>query len=274
MGSLMTARRRVLMCRPDHFEIEYQINPWMDVDVQPVSRIAQERWKELHDDYLSLGFEVELIEPVEGLPDMVFTANGGLVIGGKVILPRFLHEQRRPETAHFRAWFEAAGFDEIHMPEHPFEGEGDALPWNGLVFAGFGFRSDVESHAEIAEFFDVEVVSLRLVDPVYYHLDTALAILDHSTVMIHPGAFDEASIEAVKSRVPTVIEASSEDALAFGLNAYSDGASVVLSSTAPKLHVQLEEHGFDPIGVDIHEFRKAGGGVKCLTLELRNDPLP
>jgi N-dimethylarginine dimethylaminohydrolase len=265
--------RRVLMCPPNHFDVAYKINPWMDVEVQPDSDVAESRWQDLRDHYLSLGLEIELIDPVEGLPDMVFTANGGLVIDNRVLLPRFHPQQRRPETPYFQAWFEAAGFDDIRTPEHTFEGEGDALVWNGLVFAGHGFRSSLESHAEIARFFGVEVVSLRLVDPAYYHLDTGLAILDDSTVAVYPAAFDEASLDEVKRRVPTVIEVSPEDAASFGLNAYSDGASVVLASRATKLHAQLEEHGFDPIGVDIQEFRKAGGGVKCLTLDLRSEPL-
>ena len=257
------------MCPPDHYGVEYSINPWMDPDDPPVEREAMSRWQELYDDYLALGYDIELMEPVEGLPDMVFTANGGLVLGGKVMLPRFRPKERQPEMPHFRDWFERAGFEEIHTPEHLFEGEGDALVWADILFAGHGFRSHIDSHSELAEYFDIEVVSLRLVDPAYYHVDTAMAVLDDETVAINPSAFDEASLAEIKRRVPVVIEASPEDSEAFGLNAHSDGHNVVLASRASKLHRQLEEHGFNPIGVDINEYRKAGGGVKCLTFDLR-----
>lgn len=257
------------MCRPDFFDIEYSINPWMDIANQPDVERTKAEWEALHADYLQAGFEIVLIEPVKGLPDMVFTANGALVIDSKVMLPRFKYPQRQGETTYFQQWFEQNGYSEIKMPKHDFEGEGDALLVADLILAGHGFRSSVDSHAELSTYFDREVISLKLINPQFYHLDTALSVLDEHTIMFYPQAFDEASQEQIRMHIPNVIEAGDADALAFGLNAVSDGYNVILSDRASGLHRQLKEQGFNPVLVDISEFQKSGGGVKCLTLELR-----
>jgi N-dimethylarginine dimethylaminohydrolase len=261
--------KRLLMCPTDYFDIEYEINPWMKTQNQVDTALAKLQWQQIYDIYYRLGHQVELVDPVKGLPDMIFTANGGLVIDGKVMLPRFRHPQRQPETAHFKAWFEANGYTKVAMPQHDFEGEGDCLLAGRTLFAGHGFRSDQASHAELADFFSLKVVSLKLVDPYFYHLDTCFHPLSADVVMFLPAAFDAPSQAAIRNHFKTVIEADARDGAAYGLNAYSDGRNVVLSNRATGLIEQLKHNGFNPIAAPITEFQKSGGGVKCITLELR-----
>lgn len=263
-------RKKILMCRPSFFDIEYEINPWMHVDnpVQPA--LAADQWQALYRTYTEiLGWEVALIEPVPGQPDMVFTANGGLVIGGKVALPQFRQPERQGETQHFERWFRAQGFSALFAPVHDFEGEGDALLWNDVLFAGYPWRSDKPSHRALAEFFGVEVVSLQLSDARFYHLDTAFAVIDARTVALYPAAFTAESLEQVRRHVPVVIEASADDAVAYGLNSLSDGENIVLSDRATGLIERYRARGMRVLPTPIGEFQKSGGGVKCLSLELR-----
>ena len=256
------------MCPPDHFSIEYEINPWMKTSDQVDPAAAAKEWQSLAYIYRSLKFEVETIKPAAGLPDMVFTANGGLVIGGKVMLPRFKYPERQPETGQFKDWFEAAGF-EVKLPRHDFEGEGDALVCGDLIMAGWGFRSDPAAHAELDTYFDETVVSLHLTDDRFYHLDTALAVLDHSTIAYYPGAFDANSRRQLELLIPRTIKATEAEAEGFGLNLVSDGHNVVMSDRAQTLAKQIEALGYKVHTTPIKEFQKSGGGVKCLTLELR-----
>lgn len=266
----MTKMKRVLMCAPTYFDVEYAINPWMQLGQHPDPNRTKNEWHVLMADYERFGLKVELIRPIKGLPDMVFTANGGLVIDGKVMLARFKHRERQGETAYFRQWFEQNGYSDIRLPEHDFEGEGDALVCGEKILAGSGFRSDPRCHAELSQFFDREVISLNLVDPRFYHLDTCMAVLDEQTIMFYPEAFDAVSEERIRTAALRVIEAEPEDALAFGLNAVSDGQNVMMSHRALNLIETLKEYGYNPVPVDITEFKKSGGGVKCLTLELRS----
>lgn len=261
---------KVLMCPPDYFDIEYEINAWMSVGNQVDKAIASRQWQALYDIYQDLGIVVEEIKPIQDLPDMVFTANGALVIDGKVVLPKFRYVERRPETAHFQRWFEANGFKDLKIPEHYFEGEGDALVLNGKILAGWGFRSDRKAHAELAEFFQREVVSLHLINDHFYHIDTCLSILGEDAIAFYPAAFDEESCSILRSLAQTVIEVSRTDAEAFGLNAVSYQDKVICSERAVGFHLQLQRVGYEPITVDISEFQKSGGGVKCLTLTLRS----
>lgn len=262
-------KKQLLMCEPAHFDVCYEINPWMHVDNPVDHGRARSQWHALVEIYDRLGWQVNLIEPVAGCPDLVFTANGGLVIGGKVALPQFRQPERQAETPLFERWFQAKGWQHLYSPSHDFEGEGDALPWNGMLFAGYPWRSDQYVHAALARYFDMEVVPLQLTDARFYHLDTALTIVDKRTVALYPGAFTAASVAEVKRRVPKVIEAREQDAKAYGLNGLSDGNSIVLSDTATDLIAQYRQHGLDVHPTPIGEFQKSGGGVKCLSLELR-----
>ena len=260
---------KLLMCRPDFFDIEYEINPWMDTDNQVDRDLAKQQWEQLYQLYTeTLGWEVSLVDPVDGLPDMVFTANGGLVIDGKVALPTFRQPERIPETAHFKAWFDGAGFSEVLTPKHDFEGEGDALLWNDTLFIGYPWRSDQAVQNELSEFFNVKVIGMQLNDARFYHLDTCFAPIDNQTVAIWPPAFSDESVQNLKEIVPNVVEASEADAMAYGLNSVSDGQTVVLSEAAVGLVEEYEALGKRVYTAPISEFQKSGGGVKCLTLDI------
>ena len=258
------------MCAPKFFDIEYEINPWMHTDNPVDHGLAAKQWDELYTTYSEkLGWNVSLIEPENGLPDMVFTANGALVHGKKVVLPTFRQPDRQPETAKFEAWFRGQGYTEIYTPKYDFEGEGDALFWNDILFAGFPWRSDKPGHAEIADFLGVRVVSLQLTDPRFYHLDTALTIVNDTTVAVYPKAFSEDSLKMLREIIPTVIEATDEDAVAYGLNSASNGKKIVIPEGAVNLQEKYRSLGMEVFPIPISEFQKSGGGVKCLTLFLQ-----
>lgn len=261
--------KTVLMCPPTYFDIEYEINPWMHQDDQPSSESAADQWRKLYDIYTKrLGWHVELAEPVKGLPDMVFATDCSLVIGDKVMLSSFRYPERQPETAHFEEWFKDHGYQNLRKTKNFFEGGGDTMIFGDKIIAGYGFRSDLEAHDELRDYFGSEVISLRIVDPNFYHLDTSLAVLSTDTVAFYPGAIDEESQKRLREAVPNLIDASLEEAKGFGLNATSDGKTVICSNESKSLLQKYRDAGFEVIGTPILEFRKSGGGVKCLTLEL------
>jgi N-dimethylarginine dimethylaminohydrolase len=268
-----TARpRHYVMCRPEHFEVRYAINPWMRPE-QPVDRgRAHAQWETLRQTYLELGHRVDLIDAVPGLPDMVYAANGATVVGGMVLGARFRHRERSGEAAAHRAFFAAAGFPVVE-PEFVNEGEGDLLVAGDVVLAGHGFRTDPRAHAEAAAVLGREVVPLELVDPCFYHLDTAVAVLDDridgASIAWLPEAFAPVSREVLQARFPDAIVADPADAAVLGLNAVSDGRHVVLPAQATGLAAALADRGFTPVPVDLSELLKGGGGPKCCTLEVR-----
>jgi N-dimethylarginine dimethylaminohydrolase len=257
------------MCRPDHFTVRYMINPWM-ASGEPVDQaLAARQWQALHDAYTGLGHAVQLIDPQPGLPDMVFAANGATVIGGTVLGARFRYAERAAEGPAYLDWFRQRGFSPVHESHRVNEGDGDIVHAGGVILAGYGFRTDQTVKQDLEALFGLPVISLRLVDPRFYHLDTALCVLDAGTVAYYPAAFDEAGRAALAAQFPELIEATGEDAGVLGLNAVSDGRHVILPAQAAALAGQLAARGFEPVPVDMSEFRKAGGGPKCCTLELR-----
>lgn len=275
-------RRRYLMCRPEHFTVVYSINPWMEPSKPTNTARALAQWQVLYDTYRNLGHEVELIDPVPGLPDMVYTANGGFVIDGVAYGARFRVPERAREAPLFQEWFAAQGFDVV-VPRAVNEGEGDFLLVGDTILAGTGFRSAGESHREVQEVFSREVVSLNLVDPRFYHLDTAITVLDpvesadagvseRANIAYLPGAFDEPSQRVLEDRYPAAIRVAESDGLVFALNSASDGRNVVIPLAAVGFAQQLRERGYNPIPVDLSELLLGGGGIKCCTLELRHGP--
>jgi N-dimethylarginine dimethylaminohydrolase len=268
--------RRFLMCRPSFFSVDYAINPWMDPR-QPVDRArAIQQWEHLRDTYLALGHKVDVIEPLLGLPDMVFAANGALVVDGKVLGARFRDRERAAEAPAYRAWLKQAGFHNVRVSKAVSEGEGDFLVTEPFILAGTGFRTRQAAHREAQGFFGRPVITLQLVDPRYYHLDTAMAVLDDGfgeggvDVAYYPGAFSPGSRAALRRLFPDAIEATERDASVLGLNAVSDGRHVVLAAEAVGLAERLRLRGYDVVPVDLSELRKAGGGPKCCTLEIRS----
>jgi len=264
-----TRLRTYLMCPPEHFAVEYAINPWMKPD-QPVdAQRAMRQWEQLRQAFTSLGHTVQTITAKPCLPDMVFAANGATVIDGKVLGARFRHAERQPEADHYLTWFREHGYGVVKEPTVVNEGEGDIVFAGQAILAGYGFRTDETVWSELSDLFELPVISLRLVDPRFYHLDTALVVLDADTAAYYPAAFDDASRAALASYFDELIEVKDEDAEVLGLNAISDGGNVVLPEQATGLVAQLKAAGFTPVGVDLSELLKAGGGPKCCTLELR-----
>ncbi|MDF2664589.1 MAG: N-Dimethylarginine dimethylaminohydrolase [Microbacterium sp.] len=269
--------RRYLMCRPEHFTVSYSINPWMEPSRPTDTNLAVQQWQSLYDTYTELGHEIELIDPLEGLPDMVYTANGGFVIDGIAYGPKFRFRERAAEAPAFIDWFAANGF-EVAEPVEVNEGEGDFLLVGNTILAGTGFRSTGDSHREVGEVFSREVVSLTLTDPRFYHLDTAIAVLDpvegpggveKANIAYLPNAFDERSQAILRERYPDAIRVSDADGAVFGLNSASDGKNVIISPRAVGFEAQLRERGYTPVKVDLSELLLGGGGIKCCTLELR-----
>lgn len=261
-------RKRLLLTRPTHFDVVYSINPWMHTDV-PVDRaLAMRQWEALAETFTGLGHEVEVCEGVPGLPDMVFSANAGTVIDGVAVPAKFASAKRAGEQAPYTEWFREH-VAHVVEPTLVNEGEGDLLWTERLLLAGSGFRTDPLAHREVAEVLGVPLVPLTLVDPYFYHLDTALAVLDAETIAFHPGAFAPGSAAAIRRLYPDAIEVGRAEAEWFALNAVSDGRNVVVPEQAPEFAAELWSRGFVPVPVDVSEFRKAGGGAKCCTLFLR-----
>ena len=262
-----------LMCPPTMYDVNYVINPWMEGNLNRSSRQnATRQWERLHSALASLA-RVELVAQQAGSPDMVFTANAGLVRKGTVALSSFLHPERQGEEPHFRKWFNESGFAVRELPRAvPFEGEGDALfeADNSRLWAGHGMRSRESSHLYLQETWGVEVISLRLIDPRFYHLDTCFCPLFGGYVLYYPEAFDAVSQAKIASRYATEkrIAVTLRDALKFACNAINVGKTILLNEVSVELLRRLEAEGFHVIQVPLTEFLKAGGAAKCLVLRL------
>lgn len=259
--------RRYAMTPPAFFAVEYAINPWMDVTTPVDVHVAQAQWDSLYRTYLRLGHHVDVIEPVPGLPDMVYTANAGFLAHDIAIVARFRFAERAGESRAYAEWMSSLGYRPV-TTRHVNEGQGDLLMVGEMVLAGYGFRTDLRAHDEISATLDVPLVSLELVDPRFYHLDTALAVLDDHTIAFYPPAFSPAARDQLRALFPDAIVVGSADAFVLGLNVVSDGLHVVLPAAATGFAAQLREAGFQPVGVDLSELLKGGGSVKCCTLEV------
>jgi len=257
------------MCSPDFYGIEYEINPWMNCERQVEHAVAMEQWTALHQTLVKLGAKVSLLEPVKGLPDLVFTANAAMIYRRQAILSRFRHEQRQGEEEHDSAWLLNNRFAVTQLPKDMyFEGAGDALFCGDTLFAGYHLRSDAASQQRVGDIIGRRVIPMELVDPYYYHLDTCFCPLEDGVAIYFPPAFDEYGQRVLRDLIPTLIEVEETEARSFACNAVVVGKSVVTNHGCPELHKQLNEHGFHPIETPLDEFVKAGGSAKCLTLRL------
>lgn len=264
---------RILMCPPDYFTVDYVINPWMAGHEESLSLDrAKEQWQQLRD-AVSEHAEIVTIDPHPALPDMVFTANAGVVYGNKAIASHFMPHERRPEEAIFKQWFRDNGFELLELDEKiGFEGAGDCLldrrgPW---LWTGFGFRTEIEAHPEIQKFFDIELISIRLTDARFYHIDTCFCPLTDGFLMYHPPAFDYDSRIAIESRIPPHkrIVVDTFDAGNFACNAINIDDQVFLHGASDPLKARLMLAGFHVHEIELTEFLKAGGSAKCLSLKL------
>ncbi|MDF5731214.1 MAG: TIGR00300 family protein [Rhizonema sp. PD38] len=269
----MTSQIRFLMCAPDHYDVDYVINPWMEGNIHKSSPDrAVEQWEQLHH-ILKEHAIVDLVTPEKGVPDMVFTANAGLLLGKTVVLSRFFHKERQGEEPYFKQWFEENGYTVKELPKDlPFEGAGDALldregRW---LWAGYGFRSELDSHPYLAKWLDIEVLSLRLIDDRFYHLDTCFCPLNNGYLLYYPPAFDSYSNRLIEMRVSPEkrIAILEPDAVNFACNAVNIESIVVMNKASEALKKRLEDVGFRVIETPLTEFLKAGGAAKCLTLRV------
>ena len=269
----MSSSIRFLMCAPDHYDVDYVINPWMEGNIHKSSRDrAVDQWHKLFH-VLKDNAIVDLVQPQKGVPDMVFTANAGLVLGDTVVLSRFFHKERQGEEPFFKQWFEDKGYTVHELPKDlPFEGAGDALldregRW---LWAGYGFRSELDSHPYLAKWLDIEVLSLRLMDERFYHLDTCFCPLNGGYLLYYPPAFDSYSNRLIEMRVPSEkrIAIAEADAVNFACNAVNIDSIVVMNKASDELKGRLQSAGFEVIETQLTEFLKAGGAAKCLTLRV------
>lgn len=275
---MATNRDRILMCPPDYFSVDYVINPWMaGQEGQPDIGKAKQQWEGLRDAIAECA-DVVTMEPQPNLPDLVFTANAGVVFGNKAIASHFMPMERRAEEPHNKNWFRENGFELLDLDEKiGFEGAGDCLfdrggPW---LWTGYGFRTEIEAHKEIGDFFGTEVVSIKLTDSRFYHIDTCFCPLSGGFLMYHPPAFDFDSRMAIESRIPPHkrIVVDTADAGNFACNAVNIGDRVFLNQASEPLRARLMLAGFKVTQVDLSEFLKAGGSAKCLTLKLTEPPV-
>jgi N-dimethylarginine dimethylaminohydrolase len=257
------------MCAPDYYGIEYEINPWMNRARGSTRERARQQWQQLHDTLRRLGVVIEVMTPQPGLPDLVFTANAGLLFGTRFFSSRFRHEVRARETPHFDAWFAEHGFQVEHLPEGKFfEGAGDALFCGKVLVAGYRIRSDVQGHQYLGRVLGKLVLPVELVSPYFYHLDTCFCPLAPGEALWFPDAFDQYGRKAIQSHVPRLIAANEAEARCFGCNAVVVGKTVVLNTGCEQLSADLRSSGYEPVSVELDEFIKSGGSAKCLTLRL------
>jgi N-dimethylarginine dimethylaminohydrolase len=257
------------MCPPDYFGIEYEINPWMNVQVGSNPQRSREQWTALHHTLQELGVTIEMLDAVPGLPDLVFTANAGIVFENLFLPARFRFGVRQGESPHFEEWARKHAFTVVPLPEGMyFEGAGDALFCGDSLFAGYRFRSDVRGHQWVGERLGVSVLPLELVDPRFYHLDTCFCPLAPDMAIYYPGAFDEYGRSVLKDQIAKLVEVSAEEAISFSCNAVVVGRAVILNQGAPKLAASLSDLGFSIRPLEFTEFIKSGGSAKCMTLRL------
>jgi N-dimethylarginine dimethylaminohydrolase len=260
------------MCPPEHFTVEYAINPWMEAGIPVDAELALKQWTGLREALTAAGHTVDVLPADPGLPDMVFAANGAFSVDGRVYGARFRYPQRAAEAGLHRHYYDSHGWTYIE-PEHVNEGEGDFayVPGvlGGLILAGHGFRTTIAAHLEAQEALGHAVVSLTLVDPRFYHLDTCLAALDDTNVAYYPGAFSAGAQQVLSKLFPDAVLADEADALAFALNLVSDGGNVFLNTDSVAFANKLSSAGYQPVLIDLGELKKGGGSVKCCIAELR-----
>lgn len=257
------------MCPPDYFGIEYEINPWMHKDINADYAAARQQWHDLKQLLEQIGARIELLEPVQGLPDLVFTANAALIWHDQAFLSRFRHGARQAETPVDERWFQSHQFSVHHPPtDMNFEGAGDALFCGDTLYGGYLVRSDARSIQWLGNELHCRVIPLQLVDERYYHLDTCFCPLSPTEAIWYPPAFDSYGQQALRSTVPTLIAVSDAEATRFACNAVVVGQHVALNTGCPELEDTLRTSGYIPHATKLDEFLKSGGSAKCLTLRL------
>ncbi|MCD8024565.1 MAG: arginine deiminase family protein [Candidatus Gastranaerophilales bacterium] len=263
---------KILMCRPDYYGIKYEINPWMNMNIQADNKKALLQWENLYSILKErLQVDVKLVEPEDDVPDMVFTANAAVMYGKKAIISRFRYKERQPEEKYFADWFNNNGYEVIFMPDNiAFEGAGDALYYKNILFSGYVPRTDITAHTYLSQLLKIEVISLELVNKNFYHVDTCFCPLSDDFLIYYPKAFDSYGNKVIERYVPAEkrIIVNEEEASYFTCNAVNIGKNVVTNLTTKRFSNLLKEKGFNHIQTDMSEYMKAGGACKCLTLKI------
>jgi len=261
--------RRYLVCSPAFFGVLYEINPWMHRHVKVDLERARAQWEGLADMLRAAGAVIDVMEPHPNLPDLVFTANAGIVNGNQFVPSRFRHPERQAEVPYDIEWFEKQGFVVDMLPEDvSFEGAGDALPFGRVLLAGYRFRSDAGAHAYVSKLTCAAVRSVELVDARLYHLDLTFCPLDDRRAIVAPDGWDSYGRKVVDALVPEPLALELDDALQFCANSIVVGTNVIMPSCPPAVGRRLVAWGFDVAVAPVDEFLKAGGGCRCLTLAL------
>lgn len=265
----MSSSPHILMCPPDHYGIEYEINPWMRREDSADRRLAIEQWQALRRLLEDADAEISCMEPIAGLPDLVFTANAAMIYQDMAIPARFRHPERQGEEPLAQRWLAEQGFRLWPLPPGTFfEGAGDALFCGETLFAGYRIRSAIAGHQEIGDLLGCRVISLELVDPRFYHLDTCFCPLVPDQAIYYPQALDAYGRRALQEAVGELIAVSESEASSFACNAVVVGRTVITNTGCPELHRELRSRGFAPRATPLGQFVKSGGSAKCLTLRL------
>lgn len=266
----MTAKPHYLMCQPRYYTIAYEINPWMNIKNLPDPIRSNVQWEGLYNVLQRVGAEISLIKPVADLPDMVFTANAGLIYKDKVILGHFRHVERQGEEKYYEKWFSELGYKCYRLPHGlSFEGEGDTVYYKDRILLGYGFRTDMLSHPYIGDITGREHKSLRLINPHFYHLDTCLLFIKELDLIVYyPEAFHPESIREIEELPSKILRVSREDANLFICNSVCIGMNLILYKCSDSLSAKLKEYGMNIISSDTSEFMKSGGSVRCMVLRL------
>jgi N-dimethylarginine dimethylaminohydrolase len=262
---------RVLMCSPEHFDVKYSINVWMDPDTTVDLERAQDQWQNLVRTLEQAGTKVELVSACPGLPDLVFTANAGVPDSGCFVPARMANAERAPETDHVSEWMAGQNWTVTSPPRAAQEGLGDALPYGGGLVGGYGPRSTRKAYDDLAHRLDCAVTALELVDSRFYHIDLAFCPLDQRTALVAPEAFTQAGSAALATQVPDPITVTEQEAEMFIANSFVVEDLVVMPACTSRLGREIADRGFDIVICEVSEFTKAGGGVRCLTLPLDVD---
>lgn len=260
-------QQEILLCAPDHFQVDYSINPWMKGETV-CQKTALSQWLDLAIAIFWAGGKIHLIKPQPGLPDMVFTANAGVVHNGKFVVSNMKHKERKGESSHFVKWFQDNGYEIITIPEKfDFEGCGDVIVHKGMMLAGHGFRSNVLAHREAAALLDLSLKPLKLSDPRFYHLDTCFCVVDENLAIYYPGAFEKSEIKKLENDFE-LVPISEEDALSFVCNSLRIGSTLLIPAKETSVEKVLNEKGVETKFVDVAEFLKSGGSIQCLSLRV------
>jgi N-dimethylarginine dimethylaminohydrolase len=274
MGEQLAWGRRYVMVEPTHFRVEYTINPFMDVADQPDADLARAQWRELAAVIERLGGTVEALPQRPDAPDMVYAMNLGLGMvrpdgSDHVVLSHMRYPQRRMETASAQPWFADAGFTTSYVGRDGVGAHleaGDAFAFGDALVVGYGPRTEELALKHLALELGIRVRGFRITHPGMYHLDLAFCPLDEGRAMVCPAAFDDASAAALLALVPDALVLTEEEALTtFCANSIVIGRIIVMPACPDRVRAQLEEWGFEIVLVEVGEFHKGGGSIRCLT---------